>query len=424
MQRNKNIKFECCLHTIKPAVLQRIALLSIFLSKDQNFQIKLGTFSTLQTIDRETIEFQTFRMIINIFLEYRRPIYEGSTELVDQPLIREIIDYKFKEDNADFTILLKALNDMKICIGDITLTISHIRIDLITGELSLAKNIGISICDVTSPYTNCGEINLTLLIFAWTNYHKIAYCQLSDDVITCFYDIVVCCSFLQFHSNDGYDHVKICSYLAIRFWDREALAELNNIGTILVTCLLDETNCLPIEQRKQIEIKRIKFTDASFVSKFFPDYDVYSDECPLSPLFNKERAEAIDFLRINYKKNVKSRCQRTTAEISYSNFSQIFLTCVIAFFGLGAAAYLLLGNFLFNYILPFCELKNYVFTGIISVISIFLIVTSIIRTYNICKYSPDGIANSNRLLRFFKTLEQSNTKELREEQTALTHNLS
>jgi hypothetical protein len=81
----------------------------------------------------------------------------------------------------------------------------------------------------------------------------------------------------------------------------------------------------------------------------------------------------------------------------------IICTCVSGIIALIAATYLLLGNFLFKFIIPFCALNKYIFIGSIGLVSLFSTVITIIRFCSIYCYSDlkIGKKNSNCLSNIF-----------------------
>jgi hypothetical protein len=353
-----HISCNCLTYSVKAAVLQTISLLCHFLA--------IHNASSYEDIERQ-------------FCQY-------ECESDGKSILQKIIDHvppNDDEDDIELTNLVKELHNIKININGGTITLDEIYVDIVNGELSLDSGPNkIPLSKVTSPLTNDEKFNLALSTFAWFNFYKKASRE---------HDALV-----QFYTMDMARRPELLlSYLAIRFWDRNPnlLARLEHITPSIYVVFQDESNEPEIGQRKFLIFYEQKI-DLEVIRSIYPKDN---SSTQIDHYLECVEKDVVSYFRIDYQKFIGEEEEQHYKIVFRPRF--YIFTCVIAFLGLGAAAYLFLGNFLFNKILPFHGVANYIFTGIIGPISIFLIVISIIRTCNACKSHDDiTVKNSDYVL--------------------------
>jgi hypothetical protein len=383
VKRDCHVMHECYLYSVQAAVVQMVVLLSLFLSNNDA--------DRCNAIERQFWE--------------------------QENIIQDIIQHKFcdndGQDDICFTDLLKKLSDIEIEIDGRKIVLNEIFVNITDGKLSLEPGDDkISIMDITSPCLDDGRVNPTLLIFAWSNFYKRASCKYDSYSQALF-------QFATDSTNGCQDPTKLFSYLATRFWNRDALTALNNLGSSTAKFFLfglDKSNRQKIGERKPIigwEFAAYAAEDSDGIIPTFSREDMC--ETSMRALQNIE-INALESFGIGHEDEINHGVIIHEAindeEDDNSIFLQIFLTCLILFVSLVTATYLLFGNLLFNYILPFYEIANYIFTGIIAATFVlFPIVISIIRTYNIISSDARSYLNPNYLARVFKPLVECNRPE-------------
>jgi hypothetical protein len=85
-----------------------------------------------------------------------------------------------------------------------------------------------------------------------------------------------------------------------------------------------------------------------------------------------------------------------------------------------ALTYLLLGNLLFKFIIPFCEPTKYIFIGVISLVfGFFPTVITATRSYSIFSHSDQVINIKNKNINFFASIFYPYIQQDQKEQTTL-----